>query len=289
MDSRPEKKILLLSGPPGIGKTTLAHVLAEHCGYHPMEINASDDRTKAKFKSKVEAAIEMQAVFGDRKPNLVVIDEIDGISASEGNGVAQVLIDLANSTKKPLRRPILCLCNDPYAPALRQLRRHALHFTLERPKTASLCSRLLEICKKEDLVTDAHALSALCGLADNDIRSCLNTLQMIRRRTRKVTCEVIRDCTIGQKDTTKSVFHVWDQIFHPQQKKKQFQRRLLQGLGGSAKPDEGTPRSPIHHLNDIILSQGNMEKVIEGCHSHYLSMRFMDNDMRKVRLGVIRC
>lgn len=37
---RPEKKILLLHGQPGLGKTTLAHIVAQTAGYSVVEINA---------------------------------------------------------------------------------------------------------------------------------------------------------------------------------------------------------------------------------------------------------
>ncbi len=38
--ARPFHKVLLLAGPPGCGKTTLAHIAAAHCGYRALEINA---------------------------------------------------------------------------------------------------------------------------------------------------------------------------------------------------------------------------------------------------------
>lgn len=33
-------QVALLCGPPGLGKTTLAHVIARHAGYSVVEMNA---------------------------------------------------------------------------------------------------------------------------------------------------------------------------------------------------------------------------------------------------------
>ena len=39
-------RAVLVSGPPGIGKTTSAHLMAKMAGYSPIELNASDARSK---------------------------------------------------------------------------------------------------------------------------------------------------------------------------------------------------------------------------------------------------
>lgn len=91
---------MLLSGPPGFGKTTLAHIIGKHSGYNIVEVNASDDRTGDVVKNKIKSALEMQAILRKAdemnesdvtmytKPNMLIIDEIDGASSSGGSDVS---------------------------------------------------------------------------------------------------------------------------------------------------------------------------------------------------------
>eukprot|EP00976_Prorocentrum_cordatum_P110098 1195136-Prorocentrum_minimum.AAC.4 len=56
--------------------------LYHEIGYLPVNpgINASDDRSAGGLCRKVADAVEFQPVMGDRRPNCVVIDEIDGVA-----------------------------------------------------------------------------------------------------------------------------------------------------------------------------------------------------------------
>lgn len=61
----------------GTGKTTLAHVVARHCGFRVVEINASDDRSASALVRRVQDAAQMQAVLdSERRPNCIVVDEV---------------------------------------------------------------------------------------------------------------------------------------------------------------------------------------------------------------------
>ncbi len=67
----------------GLGKTTLAHTIAKHCGYRAYEINASDDRTGRSLQNKISDAVDTRSALGTRLPNLVIIDEVDGVAGNE--------------------------------------------------------------------------------------------------------------------------------------------------------------------------------------------------------------
>ena len=57
----------------------------------------SDDRTSKEFKNKVSDAIALQSVLGDKKPNCLIIDEIDGMEGNESNTAVDFLVKLITS------------------------------------------------------------------------------------------------------------------------------------------------------------------------------------------------
>ncbi|XP_022687359.1 chromosome transmission fidelity protein 18 homolog isoform X2 [Varroa jacobsoni] len=226
---RPMQPVVLLAGPPGLGKTTLAHVLARHSGYNIVELNASDDRSPDAFRSALEGATQMKPVL-DRecRPNCLVIDEIDGAPAQSIN----VLLQMLRSTngdgsesggekkkkKKPkvLLRPVICICNEAWGPALRQLRQTALMLQLPQTQSHRLVFRLQEVLRKERMKYDRAALQALSEKTGNDIRSCLCTLQFLQARkgqTGMISMTDVAGVAVGDKDMEQSLSNVVRSVF----------------------------------------------------------------------------
>ncbi|KAK6512917.1 hypothetical protein TWF506_009079 [Arthrobotrys conoides] len=185
------RRILLVTGPPGLGKTTMAHVLAKQAGYEPLEINASDDRTANVVRNRIKDVVGTNTVhMGDAKrgkPVCVVIDEIDGVTgdgAGEG-GFIKALVDLIEQDKRNsgdpdaqimkkkggkkgekfrFLRPIIAVCNDLYAPSLKSLRPLCEVVYTKRPPLGLVLGRLKEIFEREGVEGDSDAIRRLVEL-----------------------------------------------------------------------------------------------------------------------------
>lgn len=82
------------------------------------------------------------------------------------------------NAKRPILRPIICICNDLNASALAKLRPLANQIRFQRPADVHTVKRLREVCEMEGLKADSRAISALVGVANGDLRGCLNALQV---------------------------------------------------------------------------------------------------------------
>ncbi|XP_043280438.1 chromosome transmission fidelity protein 18 homolog [Venturia canescens] len=214
----PIQRIALLSGPPGLGKTTLAHLVAKHAGYNIVEINASDERGPEAFREALLAATEMRSLIGDDpKPNCLILDEIDGASAAS----IELLIkyvqgkllpkgrknkEAAQKNKDGCKRPVICICNEAYTPSLKPLRGMAFVITVPKIHSVRLADRLAIIARKEKLKTDQGALLQLAERSGCDIRSCLCALQYMGE-----ACSTT-NFHLGLKDTKRGLFDCWKDI-----------------------------------------------------------------------------
>ena len=112
--------------------------------------------------------------------------EEEGNKAEEEEDPTENTNQNQNKEKIQIKRPIIFICNDIYSKGLRDLRKKAIVFHFRKTHTDKLVNRLREICQKEHVLIDHETMLRLCEINDNDIRSCLNTLELISRNRREM-------------------------------------------------------------------------------------------------------
>ncbi|KAG7395614.1 replication factor C subunit 1 [Phytophthora boehmeriae] len=215
-------KTVLLSGPPGIGKTTIANLVARECGFECTELNASDTRSKKMLQTGLKDVLGTQALqFGPpagkskEKMHLarrvIIMDEVDGMSGGDRGGTAE-LIQLIKKSKTP----IICICNDRQSQKVRSLANHSFDLRMRRPTKIQIGKRLMEIGLKEGLHMEKNAIEEAADRCGNDIRQLLTQMQRWRLTTTKITyADMVNPSSQHNKDESLRLnpFSATQQIF----------------------------------------------------------------------------
>jgi len=178
----------LVSGPPGIGKTSSVRIIAKTMGYEVIEQNASDVRNKLAVEGLLNHLTDNTLVnfsknkISMNKKFLILMDEVDGMSSGDRGG-NQVLINAIKNTKAP----IICVCNDRQHQKVRSLATHCYDLRFQKPPKRNVAQRLQQIAKKENLNIELDALEYLCESFGNDIRQTVNYLQLHAKRSNTLT------------------------------------------------------------------------------------------------------
>lgn len=165
-------KPLLLVGPPGIGKTTMANLGAEQFGYDLISMNASDVRNKQKIQEILNPILGNRNLLGNP---MIFVDEVDGIHGRSDFGGVEALIDIL---KEPTV-PIILAANSDSSDKMKSIKKVVTTIKL-RPLPPRLMRLYLEeILRRENTSIKIGSMIKVIVDSRGDIRSILNSAQAL--------------------------------------------------------------------------------------------------------------
>jgi replication factor C large subunit len=276
-----KNKPIILHGPPGTGKTTLAHTLAIQEGFEIIEMNASDLRNKDAIKRIVKNAAEQGSLFG--KGKIILIDEIDGLSGTKDRGGIQELARLLPTT----RVPIIITTNDIHHKKLKPIKTKGTVLEFTKINESALAKVLRKICEKENITYHEDSLKKLIEIAKGDLRASINDLQTFSGEKELDTYGLL------PRDQEESTFTVLQKVFKSE---KAIEALLaLENLGTDLNDfglwlEENIPKE-FSKAGEIAKAYGYLSKskVFEGRIRRNQHWRFYAHQRIFLSAGINAC
>lgn len=204
-------KPLLIYGSPGVGKTTIAYVVANELDCEVIEINASDVRKKQNIEEVLGPASSEGTLSGRKR--LIIIDEVDGIDPTD-RGAVGAIVKIIESA----RHPIILIANDPYAQKIKELRNFADFVEMKKVSSREIFALLKKISEEENLEISPLTLREIADSSEGDVRSAIVDLQSLSPSKRDREIDIFKGLgfMFKAKDFESGRQALWDVDIDPE-------------------------------------------------------------------------